>query len=109
MKKLQIKRVKKKLKVIKDPRKVDPRVAKVITKIQGGDNRGIQRILASLSNNPACAVFAGKKGKFQSGGSPNANLDDCVKGQIDAINSGKVPKDKATDFVKILKGGGNSW
>jgi len=98
----------KEMKVIKDPKKVDPRVAKVITKIQSGDNRGIQRILASLSNNPACAVFAGKRGKFQPGGSPNANLDDCVKGGIDAINSGKVPKDKATDFVKILKGGGTA-
>lgn len=98
----------KEMKVIKDPTKVDPRVAKVITKIQAGDNRGMQKILASLSNNPACAVFAGKRGKFQPGGSPNANLDDCVKGGIDAINSGKVPKDKATDFVKILKGGGTA-
>ena len=95
----------KEIKVIKDPTKVDPRVAKVITKFQSKDTRGIQKILASLSNNPACAVFAGKRGKFQPGGSPNANLDDCVKGGIDAINSGKVPKDKATDFVKILKGG----
>ena len=34
LKKLQIKR-EKEMKVIKDPRKVDPRVAKVITKIQG--------------------------------------------------------------------------
>jgi len=98
----------KEMKVIKDPTKVDPRVAKVITKFQSGDTRGIQKILASLSNNPACAVFAGKRGKFQPGGSPNANLDDCVKGGIDAINSGKVPKDKATDFVKILKGGGTA-
>ena len=97
----------KEMKVIKDPRKVDPRVAKVITKFQSGDTRGIQRILASLSNNPVCAVFAGKRVK-KSDGSPNANLDECVKGGIDAINSGKVPKDKATDFVKILKGGGTA-
>jgi len=68
----------------------------------------ISKILAGLSNNPACAVFAGKRGKFQPGGSPNANLDDCVKGGIDAINSGKVPKEKARDFVKILKGGGTA-
>ena len=72
------------------------------------NSKQIEKTLASLSNNPACAVFAGKRGKFQPGGSPNANLDDCVKGGIDAINSGKVPKEKATDFVKILKGGGTA-
>ena len=63
----------------------------------------LNKLIASLSNNPACAVFAGKRGKFDVGGSPNANIDDCVQGGIEVINSGKIPANKATEFANFTK------
>jgi hypothetical protein len=63
----------------------------------------LNKLIASLSDNPACAVFAGKRGKFDLGGSPNANIDDCLQGGIKVINSGKIPPNKATQFAKFTK------
>jgi hypothetical protein len=60
-------------------------------------------LIASLSDNPACAVFAGKRGKFDVGGSPNANIDDCLQGGIKVINSGKIPPNKASQFANFTK------
>jgi hypothetical protein len=63
----------------------------------------LNKLIASLSDNPACAVFAGKRGKFDLGGSPNANIDDCLQGGIKVINSGKIPPNKASQFAKFTK------
>ena len=63
----------------------------------------LNKLIASLSDNPACAVFAGKRGKFDLGGSPNANIDDCLQGGIKVINSGKIPPNKATEFANFTK------
>ena len=63
----------------------------------------LNKLIASLSDNPACAVFAGKRGKFDVGGSPNANIDDCLQGGIKVINSGKIPPNKATEFANFTK------
>jgi hypothetical protein len=63
----------------------------------------LNKLIASLSDNPACAVFAGKRGKFDVGGSPNANIDDCLQGGIKVINSGKIPPNKASQFANFTK------
>jgi hypothetical protein len=63
----------------------------------------LNKLISSLSDNPACAVFAGKRGKFDLGGSPNANIDDCLQGGIKVINSGKIPPNKASQFAKFTK------
>jgi hypothetical protein len=63
----------------------------------------LNKLIASLSDNPACAVFAGKRGKFDLGGSPNANIDDCLQGGIKVINSGKIPPNKASQFANFTK------
>ena len=66
----------------------------------------IQTQIATLSSDPSCSVF--KKGRVgKSGGGDFAKLNSCVAGGVKAINEGKIPNEKATDFLKLLKGGSN--
>ena len=66
----------------------------------------IQTQIAALSSDPSCSVF--KKGRVgKSGGGDFAKLNSCVAGGVKAINEGKIPNEKATDFLKLLKGGSN--
>ena len=54
-------------------------------------------------------MFSGKKATLKADGgriglaTGTPNLDDCYKSGSAAINSGKVPVDKADDFTKLLK------
>ena len=62
--------------------------------------------IARLSPDPSCSVFkTGRIGK--SNGGDFAKLNSCVEGGVKAINERKIPNEKATDFLKILKGGSN--
>ena len=61
-------------------------------------------LVASLGGG-TCSVFSGKKadgGRIGlATGTPN--IDDCYNAATAAINSGKVPVDKADDFTQLLK------
>ena len=69
----------------------------------------IKKYVAALGGG-TCSVFSGTKSpalKADGGriglatGTPN--IDDCYKSATAAINSGKVPVDKADDFAQLLK------
>ena len=64
----------------------------------------IKNLIASLGPG-TCSVFSGKKadgGRIGlATGTPN--IDDCYDAATAAINSGKVPVDKADDFAQLLK------
>jgi hypothetical protein len=86
-----------------EPIKLERLTQKNIDEIKKLKYRDLNKLIASLSDNPACAVFAGKRGKFDVGGSPNANIDDCLQGGIKVINSGKIPPNKASQFANFTK------
>ncbi len=68
------------------------------------DEKNIKNLIASLGPG-TCSVFSGKKadgGRIGlATGTPN--IDDCYNAATAAINSGKVPVDKADDFTQLLK------
>ncbi|MEK9779786.1 MAG: hypothetical protein VW448_06525, partial [Gammaproteobacteria bacterium] len=67
----------------------------------------LENLLATLSNNPACGVFGGKRlNRFTGGGTPDIN--NCIQGGIDVINSGKIPANKSKEFTQVLKGAGTA-
>ena len=71
-------------------------------------DKQVKNLIASLGGG-TCSVFSGKKATLKADGgriglaTGTPNLDDCYKSGSAAINSGKVPVDKADDFTKLLK------
>jgi len=63
--------------------------------------------IARLSPDPSCSVFKTVRVPKSDGGD-FAKLNSCVAGGVKAINEGKIPNEKATDFLKLLKGGSNA-
>ena len=78
------------------------------TEILKAEQKPIKNLIASLGGG-TCSVFSGKKATLKADGgriglaTGTPNIDDCYKSGSAAINSGKVPVDKADDFAQLLK------
>ena len=83
----------------------------ILKEISLGDEKAIKQIIASFGGG-TCSVFSGKKATLKADGgriglaTGTPNIDDCFKSGSAVINSGKVPVDKADDFVQLLKRAG---
>jgi len=81
---------------------------KNLEKIPKKEINAIKSLIASLGPG-TCSVFSGKKATLKADGgriglaTGTPNLDECYDAATAAINSGKVPVDKADDFTKLLK------
>ena len=81
------------------------------TEILKAEQKPIKNLIASFGGG-TCSVFSGKKATLKADGgriglaTGTPNIDDCFKSGSAVINSGKVPVDKADDFVQLLKRAG---